>query len=240
MEDSHKSIEIPISIEFENNQNQGHVLKINNQLRPKRRISKKIVNLKEPDFKKRERNKKSLIKQVIVEVFSKSTMHGVSRIFQKFQIFQIKFIWIIFLIASSSIFTTISLKSVFNFKKHDVTTKVRTIYERPTIFPTITICNKNYYNTDYAMDLLKNDIQTNNLPDIFNYTELLKLSLNERKSVISSILFTFNDKAYPDSEKKKLGKNINEILLSCIFNNIECTEDDFVWHFDKSYGNFHY
>jgi hypothetical protein len=76
------------------------------------------------------------------------------------------------------------------------------------------------------------------LPNLFNYSELIKIPFHHRKSLISGILYTFSDKIgiYSDEEKKKLGHDIEDILIECIFNNVECTKDDFVWHFDKLYG----
>ena len=83
------------------------------------------------------------------------------------------------------------------------------------------------------------DIQNNNLPDIFNYSELMQLQFSERKSLISGMLYTFSDKIgiFSDVEKKKLGHDIEDILIECSFNNNICSTDDFVWHFDKFYGN---
>ena len=128
----------------------------------------------------------------------------------------------------------------------------------------VTICNKNLYTckinfkliyltninqiyiyciyffkADYAIDLLKKDIDFYHLPNLFNYTELIKIPFHQRKSLISGILYTFSDKIgiLSDNEKKKLGHKIDDILIECIFNNVECSTDDFIWHFDKLYGN---
>ena len=61
----------------------------------------------------------------------------------------------------------------------------------------------------------------------------------ERKMIIGDMLNTMSVKigVFSDSEKKKLGHHIEDILLECVFNNVECSKDDFIWHFDKFYGN---
>ena len=41
----------------------------------------------------------------------------------------------------------------------------------------------------------------------------------------------------PDSLKKKLGHNLDDILVECWFNARPCDMDDFVWSFDAKYGN---
>ena len=96
------------------------------------------------------------------------------------------------------------------------------------------------YTTDYALNLFKEDIEKYNLPNLFDYDELLKMPFHERKSTISGMLYTFSYKMgiSSDDDKKKLGHDISEILIECIFNNVKCTEDDFVWHFDKLYGKY--
>ena len=102
----------------------------------------------------------------------------------------------------------------------------------------MTICKKNIFNTDYAVDLFKSYIKKFRLPDLFNYTELMSLSFQDRKGIFSGLLYTVNDKigAFSDTEKKKLGHDLEDILIECVFNNIECRHDDFVWYFDKLYG----
>ena len=76
-----------------------------------------------------------LMRKIIVEVFSKSTMHGVAKIFNTKNLF-VKFMWIIFLLACAGLFAHMAILSLLNYLRHDVTTKIRTIYERPTLFPT--------------------------------------------------------------------------------------------------------
>ena len=38
-------------------------------------------------------------------------------------------------------------------------------------------------------------------------------------------------------EKKRLGHDLNDILISCYFDNTECSSSDFTWTFDLQYGN---
>jgi hypothetical protein len=40
-----------------------------------------------------------------------------------------------------------------------------------------------------------------------------------------------------DEEKRKLGHDLNDILLDCSFNLIECNVSDFTWSYDAYYGN---
>ena len=86
------------------------------------------------------KKKVSLIKEITAEVFSNSTMHGLSRII-KAKSWIIKLIWAVFLITSIFCFVSYSIESLYDFLDFKVTTEIRTIYETPTIFPTVTFCN---------------------------------------------------------------------------------------------------
>jgi hypothetical protein len=84
--------------------------------------------------------KVSLIKEITAEVFSNSTMHGLSRII-KTKSWIIKLIWGLFLITSICCFMSYSIESLYDFLDYKVTTEIRTIYETPTVFPTVVFCN---------------------------------------------------------------------------------------------------
>ena len=87
-----------------------------------------------------------LLKEVTEDVLSNSTMHGLSRII-KAKSWIIKFIWIVFLVSSICWFISYSIESLYDYLDYKVTTEIRTIYETPTIFPTVTICNKNMFTS---------------------------------------------------------------------------------------------
>ena len=90
--------------------------------------------------------KRVIFKQILSEVFRKSTMHGVAKIFNSKNAYR-KIMWIMFLMLSCCLFGNMTLLSLLNYNKHEVITKIRTISERPTLFPTVTICNKIIYTS---------------------------------------------------------------------------------------------
>jgi hypothetical protein len=132
MEESNQSDGVNISIEFEkivdnelnetNNENGKQAI-------TKFRKSKDTIN---------RRKNISLVKKIIIEVFSKSTTHGLAKIFQS-KVLILRIMWILFLFLSSLLFGTMTLFSKLDYSKFEVTTKIRTIYERPTLFPTVSL-----------------------------------------------------------------------------------------------------
>ena len=47
----------------------------------------------------------------------------------------------------------------------------------------------------------------------------------------------YDDNKLSDEEKKQLGHDLNDILLVCWFNSKPCNSTDFIWSYDKDYGN---
>jgi hypothetical protein len=118
----------------------------------------------------------------------------------------LKVFYILFLLASTGLASYLVIESIMNYLAFDVTTKSRTIYETPTLFPKVAFCNRNMYQTKYAYDLLQS----------YEYQDPSLLSIEE---------------------KKLLGHDLNDILISCYFDNTECSSSDFTYTFDLMYGN---
>ena len=103
--------------------------------------SEKLKNLitevdknEEQHHEKMNAKKQSKIKKIMCDVFRKSTMHGVKNIANS-KLWLIKTIWIIFLIVNILLFSKMAFLSILNYSKNEVTTKIRTVHERPTLFP---------------------------------------------------------------------------------------------------------
>ena len=181
----------------------------------------------------------ALIKEITTEVFSNSTMHGLSRII-KAKSWIIKIIWITFLLTSIGSFVNYSIESLYDFLDYKVTTEIRTIYETPTIFPTVTICNKNMFTTDFGIKTIKMTIKNLNIPNVFNYYVFANLSVEDRYRASDNATFGAANKVfkYSDRDKRKLGHSIEDFLIECKFDDVFCnTTDDFIWYFDSIYGN---
>jgi len=124
----------------------------------------------------------------------------------------------------------------------DVSTKTRTYYENPALFPQITICNVNPFTTRYALEFLKKiNTELNPNIDIFNEDQMNALDFSVKYGLTYSIYFaaTFKMNRLTDVEKRRLSHSFEEILVpnTCSFNTNPCLADEFVWHFDPWFGN---
>ena len=175
----------------------------------------------------------------IREILSRSTMHGLPRVINS-KMLVLKFSWLFFLITSVFLFGKFSYDSIFNYLEYEVTTKIRKIHESPTIFPTVTICNKNKMTTDFGIDTIKKTINFYKYPDLFNLTVLTNMTLEERYRDSDNAIFRAGNAVtdFSVEDKKKLGHLIDDFLIECKFDDVFCNvSKDFVWFFDNIYGN---
>ena len=99
---------------------------------------------------------------------------------------------------------TLNFIQFFNF---GVTTKRRQIFETPTQFPIVNVCNQNPITTKYGFE-------TGLSPTFPADLGMLNMS-----------------------EQIRLAHNFNDVLISCTFNNLPCYPSDFLWYFDRNLGN---
>ena len=119
----------------------------------------------------------------------------------------LKIISAIFVLASSGIASYLVIQSIVDYYTYDVTSTSRIIYESPTLFPKITFCNVNLLTSEFA----------------YNFTQMGNFDIDYSK--------------ISNEEKKKLGHDLNDILVECRFNDESCDTTDFTWPFDRHYGN---
>ena len=129
------------------------------------------------------------------------------------------------------------VNNVLNYLKHDVVTKVRQTNEFPTYFPAITICNLNYFQTDYSKVFLQNVATNYDLPNIFDpnaFNDSDYLTLMNYFSTLGEIAVV--EQNLNQSEIQKLGYSIDEFLLNCQFSQNYCDHSEFAWFFHPNYG----
>ena len=132
--------------------------------------------------------------------------------------------------------------SFLSYFAYEVSTKSRTIFETPSVFPKVTICNLNPFTTEYAANFLK-EINARYYPhtDIFNSSQMNNLSYSVKHDLLSNLsviaMGTVNSINFTDEQRKQLAHRDQEVILSCMFDQQKCSVSDFQWMFDKRLGN---
>jgi hypothetical protein len=176
---------------------------------------------------------KAELTTAFVDYLEKSSIHDLNSIRIAKNNF-LRLIWIISILISASLCGYSIIKSINDYLSFEVMTKIREINEVKSIFPTISICNRNIFTNEYGYNYLKNYSEKNNETDTF---------YNPTMEIIRSNEFVHRAAAnYMKDEKLKEKRKlidypIKDILLSCRFNLRECDDNDFEWVYHYKYGN---
>ena len=125
----------------------------------------------------------------------------------------------IFVLVSSGIAAYTVIMSFIIYFSYDVITTSRTIYETPTLFPKITICNVNPVTSLYGVDLIKkaNGIVSPNI-DIFNSTQMKLIDINTKRDlferIYSSLTTLFQAKNFTNNQKKFYHIHLKTLLFN--------------------------
>jgi hypothetical protein len=120
----------------------------------------------------------------------------------------LKTILALFSLGSSGLTSYLVIQSLFAYLNYGVSLSSRTYHETTTLFPKVTFCNLNSLATKYAY----------NVNGANYYDNLIGANMQ-------------ND------EKKKLGHDLNDILIDCEFNLKKCDSNNFTWSYDPWFGN---
>lgn len=153
----------------------------------------------------------------------------------------VKSFLILVIISTSSFASYFIIESILSYLNYEVVTTSRIIYETPALFPKITVCNRNRFQTRFALDFLKQvNKEIRKDVDFFVREEISTKKYKEKKKLMDDINEIASGKirnGFNDTQKKRLGHDIPDILISCKFDGIECNANDFTWNFDPYYGN---
>ena len=127
----------------------------------------------------------------------------------------------------------LSIQLIQQYCSYQTSISSQIIYESPTYFPAVDICNLSPYGTQNAMNLLSEIITTNNLTfvkkenakaftDSLMYELILKIKdLNSAENISIS----------------KYSPDIEDMLISCTFQGEKCAPSDFIPIENFYYGN---
>ena len=170
-----------------------------------------------------------MIKSTLIETLLNCTAHGIPNVLRtKFAL--VRVIWTLCLLIFTGLTSWLILLSIFNYLSFEVSTKTRIFHERPTVFPTVTVCNANIFSSSRGLGFIEHVFQAENITHDY---------YNDHKEEIDFILASYlQSKNLNDEQRKRVGKPIQDFVLSCKFDDTECSlNEDFIWTFDDIYGN---
>lgn len=166
---------------------------------------------------KKEKNFKSKIKEPLHKLVQDSSSHGIPRILKSRTWFT-KLMWIFSFLASATYCAFLIKITISDYLKHDFITRIEQFNEIPALFPTVTICNLNTFQTNKSLEFIDKHINKN--------------STDTATLLLLSEIFLLND-----STKQSFSYPLNESLIKCRFNGIPCSSYNFEWIFYSFLGN---
>ena len=176
--------------------------------------------------------KSYLLKKVGLECISKSTFHGLPKIFTS-QYLIIKFMWLLLtlLVTSYCIWSILCLLNVYlNFNTY-ISTKI--IQEIPTKFPAVTFCNMKTINKTKNYDFLYSLIEPLLSFDWSYYYPQPFLAMLGMLYTMRKGVSNLND----TKKAEDMGYQLESMLFSCFFNSKRCHASDFTFFYDTLRGN---
>lgn len=181
-----------------------------------------------------ERSRFRHLKEIVIETASESSIHSIPQIFKR-KNRVLKVFWALSFMTFAGLSAQMITKSVTSFFEFETITKAVTVYENPTRFPVVTICNQNAFMTDRAFEYVRAFVLSNNL------TPIDELIVNNFSRIITLMRYgvgvELRNSDTSDEFKKSMGLDIKDMLLSCNYNNQPCSSEDFFWRYDTLFGS---
>lgn len=180
-----------------------------------------------------ESRKLKSISAIVNESAYDSTTHGIPHMFKREHAF-LKLFWLVCFVASACACAYTISRSISGYMQHETVSKVETLLEIPTLFPTISICNLNPFTTETAFLSNKMFLSQNNLS---NLDAILATSSSSSYVLLRYLLGSnLRNSTYTDEMRKKMGLSLQDMIIDCSYNQAPCSAEDFEWYFDTLYG----
>ena len=130
-----------------------------------------------------------------------------------------------------------------SYLSYGVVTSYQIVVDSPAEFPSVTLCNLNaidlssesttgtYINTILNFNQISGVINVTDLPDDIYGITLVDEAARLLKAYITA------DKSLNETELKKKGFTMDQLIISCYYNKLPCNSSDFKWIRSNEFGN---
>ena len=188
------------------------------------------------DEKKREKTKssKEQVKDYAFECVQRSSIHGIPNLTSSSVHLIVKFVWAFLCLFSWAYFIYTMVALITYYNKFETNTAISILFESPSDFPAVTICNLNPFDGLQTRDDMDNvtlnrDLYLNNSDSVRDFVDL---AMSQYKAYYKDKIDK-NDSWNPYQD----GFTMREMLISCEYQGKKCNESDFYWFRDYNYGN---
>ena len=164
------------------------------------------------------------------------TYHCYPKIFTSNTRFLVRLVWLGVFVFFTCLTSYILIRNVLAYYQYSVVSSIKVVTENPAQFPVVTICDSSPFTSSHAEKLIRNLSLQLYGQDILGMAS--SAVITERMTVIYYAKMYANVPEYGDLNRKQLGFNLTDIVVSCQFNGIPCDlEKDFHWFYHYYNGN---
>lgn len=178
------------------------------------------------------------VKEILVRSCEETTAHGLAPLVRR-ESWLIRIVWIVCTLASTAVCAYLIALVIIAYLSYDTVTSTEQVRLLTTDFPAVTICSLNPLATNESVSFVHDLFISNQLVNNSLELEYLLSNIAADKTLVFKYFAVTNalDPNRSDEFRKSLGYSMKDMLISCSYNLIDCSADDFSWFFDVLYGN---
>ena len=182
--------------------------------------------------------------EIFKDVFAGSSIHGCGNIVKN-QSIVVRVFWTICMVISSGFFLYLLILTVQDFLNFDVVTQIKVDKKFTNEFPTVMICDQNFFTTNYSKQIISkmlnmSETQLSNLLDMpfDNQTDAYDIQCQNFKArYFNSYLLKIAVKNMNDSQRRLFSRELDNILVSCHLTAEKCNKSEFEYFYSFNGGN---
>ncbi len=130
----------------------------------------------------------------------------------------IRIIWTVLVIFSSIFLVALIYLQIVQFFGFTTTTNIKTARDLSTVFPTVTFCNFNIFDTVEGNNFLNDALlKYQNIAASFKNSNKSRIKLIQNQISLAKSYLLANSASYTVEQKKKYSRQFSEMVLSCYF-----------------------
>ncbi|CAF0751840.1 unnamed protein product [Adineta ricciae] len=167
-------------------------------------------------------------RSIIREFSFNTSTHGIPGIARSQSVTN-RIFWTISTIIFAGVMTYFITESILNFFQYPTQISIGVVDDPTQSFPAVSICNYSPFRYDLFMD------------DFLNYTNTSNITYSANSTLVERKVMQIQDFV-----RYKLNRNelvtqysftLDNLLIKCTFNNLECSKEDFISFSNALYGN---
>lgn len=165
-----------------------------------------------------------------------TTINGIPNILASKRLYM-KAIWIMFILVSISVCTFMIVRQVSMYLEFDLATQTRQVRQQSIKFPSIQICNPNYFVTKEAYTYLNEFYSKRYGRNLSSFDELFKFTNETSLRSFNAAFYETFSPEFNLTRRRSFSHSLDDLLVTCLFDSKPCDPSWFDWFSHPIFGN---